>query len=112
MPRNDRKHLTKDWERGSIMPVAWDDILLAFEFVSAGDSDNSAYLRRETGEVFWRSGSGGDFDELPDDIDDGAKYLAVPNSRDFDLGKPLVMRFAEEEFADHYDEVVVSPGVV
>jgi len=36
----------------------------------------------------------------------------VPNSRDFDLGKPLVMRFAEEEFADHYDEVVVSPGVV
>jgi hypothetical protein len=105
VPRNDRKHLTKDWERGSIMPVAWDDILLAFEFVSAGDSDNSAYLRRETGEVFWRSGSGGDFDELPDDIDDGAKYLAVPNSRDLDLDKPLVMRFAEEEFADHYDEV-------
>jgi len=87
------------------MPVAWDDILLAFEFVSMGESDNSAYLSRETGEVFWRSNFGADFDELPNDIDDGAKYLALPDPSALDLGKPLVMRFAEEEFADHYDEV-------
>ena len=64
------------------MPIAWDDILTAFEFVSVGDSDNSAYLCRETGEMLWHSAFGGEFDELPDDIDDGAKYLAVPNSRD------------------------------
>ncbi len=87
------------------MPIAWDDILTAFEFINIGEADNSAFLCRETGEMFWHSESGGDFDELPDDIDDGAKYLALPSSRDLDLGKPLVMRFAEEEFADHYDEV-------
>jgi len=87
------------------MPIAWNDILTAFEFVNVGDSNNSAYLCRETGEVFWRSESSDELDELPDDIDDGAKYLALPDSRDLDLGKPLVMRFAAEEFADHYDEV-------
>jgi hypothetical protein len=87
------------------MPIAWDDILTAFEFVSVGDSDNSAYLCRETGEMLWHSAFGGEFDELPDDIDDGAKYLALPDPRDLDLGKPLVMRFADEELADRYDEV-------
>ncbi len=87
------------------MPVAWDDILLAFEFVSIGDSDNSAYLCRETGAFIWHSEFGDNFEELPDDIDDAEKYVALPNPRDLDLGKPLVMRFARDEFADHYDEV-------
>jgi hypothetical protein len=87
------------------MPVAWDDILLAFEFVSSADSDNSAYLCRETGAVFLHSEFGDNFEELPDDIDEGEKYLALPNPRDLDLGKRLVMRFAREEFADHYDEI-------
>ncbi len=87
------------------MPVAWDDIFTAFEFLGSGDADNSAYLCRETGAVFWRSEFGDNFEELPDDIDDEAKYIALPSSRDLDLGKPLVMRFTEEEFADHYDEI-------
>ncbi len=87
------------------MPFAWDDILLAFEFVSTADADNSAYLCRETGAMFWHSEFGDNFEELPDDIDDGEKYVALPNPRDLDLGKPLVMRFADEELADHYNEV-------
>ncbi len=96
---------SKNGERRSIMPVAWDDIFTAFELLSTGDSETSAYLRRETGEVFWHSEFGDNFDELPDDVDDEAKYIALPNPRDLDLGKRLVMRFAAEEFADHYDEV-------
>jgi len=99
---------TREFEdRGldSTMPIAWDDILLAFEFVSAGESDNSAYLCRETGAVFWRSEFGDNLDELPDDIDDGEKYVALPNLRDLDLGRRLVMRFAREQFADHIDKV-------
>jgi hypothetical protein len=87
------------------MSVAWEDILSAFEFVGSGDSGASAYLCRETGAVVWRSEFGDNFEELPDDIDDEAKYIALPSLRDLDLGKPLVMRFADEELADHYDEV-------
>ena len=87
------------------MAIAWDDILTAFEFASTGDSDHSAYLCRKTGEMLWHSELSDELDELPEDIDDAEKYLALPDARDLDLGKPLVMRFAEEEFADHYDEV-------
>lgn len=87
------------------MSVAWDDILTAFEFVGAGDSDNSTYLCRETGAIFWHTEIGDNFEELPDDIDDEAKYIALPSARDLDLGKRLVMLFADEELADHYDEV-------
>jgi hypothetical protein len=87
------------------VPVAWDDILLAFDFVSSGGSLNEAYLCRETGRIFWHSEFGDNEDELPDDIEDDAKYLALPDPRDLDLGRRLVMRFAAEEFADHYDDV-------
>ena len=88
-----------------MMPVAWDDILMAFEFVSMAEADASAYLCLETGAVIWHSEFGDNFEELPDDIDDGEKYLALPNPRDLDLGKPLVMRFADEELPDRAGEV-------
>jgi len=87
------------------MAIAWDDILTAFEFAGTGDSNHSAYLCRKTGEMLWHSELSDELDELPEDIDDAEKYLALPDARDLDLGKPLVMRFAAEEFADHYDEV-------
>lgn len=59
------------------MPVALDDIPSAVEFISMGASDNLAYLCRETGETPWRSAFGDEFDELPDDIHDGAKETAL-----------------------------------
>ena len=34
------------------MPVAWDDILMAFEFVSHDGFGNQAFVSRETGAVF------------------------------------------------------------
>jgi len=87
------------------MPVAWDEILSAFEFASMGETDNAAFLCRETGKIFYRSDLSDDLDELPDDIEDGTKYVAVPGQHDLDLGRRLVMRFAAEDFADHYDDV-------
>jgi hypothetical protein len=87
------------------MPVAWNDILPAFEFASHGDMGNSVYLCRETGGMFWHSEFGDDIDELPDDIENEAKYVALPDARDLGLGKPLVLQFAWEELEDHYDEV-------
>ena len=42
--------------------------------------------------------------ELPDDIDD-EKYIAIPDKRELDLGKPLVLDFAREFLSDDYDEV-------
>jgi hypothetical protein len=87
------------------MPVAWDDILMAFEFVSHDGFGNQAFVSSETGAVYWRSEYGDESDELPDDIESGAKYLAIPGARDLDLGTRLVMRFADEVLSDHADKI-------
>lgn len=87
-------------------PLKLDDLLAAYEFVSAGEVsmlDAAAYICRATGQVYW-SGEGVD-EELPEDIDDDSRYVAVPGKRDFDLGRALVMRFVLEQMPESYDAV-------
>jgi hypothetical protein len=54
--------------------------------------------------IYWHSGFGDNDEELPDDIDD-EKYIAIPDKKELDLGKPLVLDFAREFLPDDYDEV-------
>lgn len=35
-----------------------------------------------------------DVEELPDDLEDSERYIAIPDKRELDLGKPLVLTFA------------------
>jgi hypothetical protein len=87
------------------MAVSFSDLQLAFEFVSSGDlSENEAYLDRRSGKIYWHSEFGENDEELPDDIDD-EKYISIPDKRELDLGKPLVLDFAREFLPDDYDEV-------
>ena len=80
------------------MPVAFSELLLAFEFISSDPVfGNSAWVNRETGTVHWRSDEDPELSEGPEDIDDDEKYVELPGPRDLDLGKPLVMRFAADE---------------
>jgi hypothetical protein len=78
----------------------------ALLWVGSGEAvgmDCGAYVNRATGAIHW---SGGDFDEeLPDDIDDESRYVAVPDKRGFDLGRPLVFRFVAENIPDSYERV-------
>jgi hypothetical protein len=86
-------------------PVPWDEILSAFEFVTMGaEFGNSAYVCRDSGVVHWHSEYGGEFEELPEDIDD-PKYVALPDQRDLGLGRALVLSFAAERLPDEYDKV-------
>ena len=88
------------------MPVAFSELLDAFEFISADPMfGNSARVNRETGTVHWHSDFESGLYELPEDIEDDQKYLELPGPRDLDLGRPLVMRFAADELDDHYDEI-------
>ena len=74
------------------MPVSWTDLILAFEFVSAGNTgEHQAFLCKQTGKLYWQSDSSDELDELPDDIDDEEKYVQIPDKRELDLGKPLVL---------------------
>src|SRR5712664_2503754 len=44
-------------------------------------------------------------DELPEDIDNDEKYLAIPDARELDLGKPLAVDFARQVLPEDVDEV-------
>src|SRR5262252_9066373 len=87
------------------MAVSFSDLRLAFEFVSSGGmGENDAYLDRQSGKIYWHSEFGDNDEELPDDIDD-EKYISIPDKKELDLGKPLVLDFAREFLPDDYDEV-------
>ena len=78
------------------MAVSFSDLQLAFEFVSSGGmGENEAYLDRQSGKIYWHSEFGDNDEELPDDIDH-KKYISIPDKRELDLGKPLVLDFARE----------------
>ncbi len=74
---------------------------------------NRARVSRLTGEVHWSSEYGDAPDDLPDDIDDGSSYVAIPDKNDLDLGRSLVSRFVRErvpelDFTVH--EIFARPG--
>jgi hypothetical protein len=92
------------------MPVSFHEILTAFEFAGMGGDfgTHEAYLCRRTGKIHCHSELldpdelGG---ELPDDVGDEEKYLAIPDKRELGLGKPLALDFAREFLPDDFDEV-------
>ncbi|MES2945622.1 MAG: hypothetical protein V4772_22370, partial [Pseudomonadota bacterium] len=63
------------------MPVAYTDLLEAFEWVNASASmETSAYVSRERGSLHWAStNTSAVEEELPEDIEDGSLYIAVPH---------------------------------
>lgn len=77
----------------------------AFEFVSFSPPGmNGAYLDKSSGEVFYTSDEG-DFEELPDDIDENDKYIDIPHKNDLDLGKELVFRFIADRLPSRLGQV-------
>lgn len=86
--------------------VKFGDLLDAFEFVSAGQPmEHEAYLCVATGVIHYHSELGDDEEPLPDDIGDAEKYIAIPHKNDLDLGKRLVLRFADEVMPDALADV-------
>jgi hypothetical protein len=76
---------------------------------SSGPYENEALICRRTGRVYLKS-MHGDFEEegLPEDIDDGTLYLAVPHKNDVDLGQELVYQFIEAEASELESQIVAA----
>jgi hypothetical protein len=87
------------------MRSSFQDILDAYELVSVGGPITiEAYLCRQTGKIYVRSDDYEDPDEeLPEDLEDGEKYIALPSKHDLDLGKHLVLNFARDILPDDFD---------
>lgn len=89
------------------MPVKFEDLQLAFLFVSSGGpGENQAVLDTQSGHLYWHSEIGDNFeeDELPENLDD-ERYIELPHKNELNLGKPLVLDFVRQFLPDDYDEV-------
>ena len=88
------------------MRFSFNDIRDAFDFVSAANAgEHQAFLCLQSGKIYWQSELVDGFDELPDDVDDDDKYIAIPDQKELGLGKPLALDFAAEVLLDDFDEV-------
>ncbi len=83
--------------------IPFSELLMAFDFASTGQpGDTSAFLCRETGKFYFHSEYGDNLEPLPDDVDD---VVTVPHKKELGLGKPLVLKFAEEVMPDALGKV-------
>ncbi len=63
------------------MTATFQDIEYAFDFVSFGQpGESEAYINIHTGETHYYSEFGDNEEELPEDINDENKYIALPTS--------------------------------
>ena len=81
--------------------MKFDDIVMAFEFVSSGPPfEHTALISKETGEIYYRS-EFGDLDELPDEADEEpGKYIEIPHKNELNLGRALVLAFVAKHLPD------------
>jgi hypothetical protein len=88
------------------MRISFKEIQDAYDFVSFGEpSEQQAFLCKESGQIYWHSEDCDEFDELPDDIDDADKYIAIPHKLELGLGKRLVFAFASQFLPRDIDEI-------
>ncbi len=90
----------------ALVQTTIDALQSALQWTSSGaPTENEAFLSRSTGELFFRSILDDFGEELPNDINDEASYVCVPHKNDLDLGRSLVMAFAQEHAARHLNEI-------
>lgn len=85
--------------------VSLADLEDAFMLKDASPTENEVFLDLVTGATHVRSPYADDEPPLPDDIDDDTRYVAFPDKRELDLGRPLVFEFVDE-IAPHLAEAV------
>ena len=90
-----------------MVTIKYDDLSLAFHFVSsAGPTEHRAFVALDTGQIHWASELGGfDEEELPEDLDTSDRYLEIPHKYDLDLGRALVLRFAEQRLPTQRERI-------
>lgn len=79
--------------------VQLSELIDALQWTSAmGPFEHAAFVDRNTGRIWWLGGDWEDEDHpVPDDLEDGSLYLAVPDPAELGLGRRLALRFAEEQ---------------
>lgn len=85
-----------------------DEFESAYVFVNMGSRDeHAAYVSIDTGKIHCTSELGDlePEEDLPEDLEESDRYIALPDKNELDLGRNLALRFAAQEMADDYDRV-------
>ena len=89
-----------------MVTVIFRDLLDAYEFVSSSAQyESNAFVNLDTGAVFCTSNAIELDDEPPEDLETSDRYLAIPHKNDLDLGRRLVMTFADDELPNEVRKV-------
>lgn len=90
-----------------MVAVKFDDVSSAFDFVSyAAPVEHQAYISLDTGKIYWISDAIDLIEEeIPEDLEDSDRYLAIPHKNELDLGSSLAKRFAAQQLPARYDQV-------
>jgi len=67
--------------------------------------EHQAYISLDTGAIHWVSEDNPIDEEVPEDFETSDRYIAIPHKHDLDLGRELVLRFAEEELPEQFDRI-------
>jgi hypothetical protein len=93
-------------DKKPVPTVDFDELENTILMLGGPYSDTEAWVCLDTGKIHVRSDLIDEDDEpLPDDIDTSERYIALPDSRDLDLGHDLAFRFAEAEMPQEYERV-------
>ena len=90
-------------------PVPFNELLDAFEFADVSTGEHRAYLDPRTGRLYLVSDLDDPedpIDEVPEDLETSEVYVALPDRRDLDLGRPLALSFVEDALPDHWETAV------
>lgn len=104
--RVDGAHALRPSLHGSdAVEVGYDELEDTLMWTGGG---GEAYIDRETGRIHWAEDEGvldPDEAEVPDDLGDPERFIAIPHKNELDLGKHLVMDFAARALPDLYRDV-------
>jgi len=86
--------------------VNFSALIDAFHFVSVGGGfDNRAYVDLDTGIIYLVSSEIEIEQDLPEDLEESERYLAVPDRNELDLGQQLVMTFVQRKLPNDVQQV-------
>jgi hypothetical protein len=82
--------------------VNFRELLETFELANMAMAyESEVYIATETGKIHLVSTYDVIDEELPDDIGDAVKYIALPHKNELDLGSDLVFDFVDQELPQH-----------
>jgi EAL domain-containing protein (putative c-di-GMP-specific phosphodiesterase class I)/GGDEF domain-containing protein len=86
-------------------PVGYDELELAFQFVSSGSPmEHRAFIVSGTGAI-WYESDWDDNNSDPGPEETPSRLIAIPHKNDLDLGRSLVFRFMSQALPSHTEQV-------